>query len=677
VLSREFAEFLIEFSIALNRHTMYPDGHPALGPARQRVHGRLFRLLEGRPVLSLGVAQQQLIIEGVATDPKNPVLRDLATRLHDHSLGAVEFERGVESHELHTLFQLLMADPERQEGPFIQDLTKKLKSSRHVTLYPVRYENLELVGDGVAPDSDDDSIARTRAAQLWLGLAQGALDIEASEKADAEQPDSEMLNDPAAVAEAISGHPESTAYDQVIVGYMLQIAEELRGGDSHDTAVLRKRMSALVEGLDEDTLGRLLTMGDDRSQRRKFMRQAVDGMEVDAVIDLVTAATNMEGEGVSRIMLRMLKKQAQQARSANPKRRLFADTSVREQVRELIEGWSLEDPTPGAYANALNRMTSATAFVEVSPEARHLPEPDRLFQMALEVDEIGDGVIAAVDGMLELGQAVWILRGLHAADAPTVVSAVREHLSKPETVTQLLQRESIDVEAMKLLVEQVGMATVEPMLSVLKETEDQQKRRALIDLLVLVGPDVGPSVVVALSDERWQVKRNMLLILGQLERLPEGFDPADHKEHPHPKVRFEAVKLMLRDPEQRADGIRAALMDSEEALIRLGLQTALESCPENAAPLIATKLRPSYPEGLRIMAIRALGASGSHTAVRALLKIAAPRKRFFRWRTPRKSREYVASLGALQPFRDHVQVAQALAVAARSRDVEIARAAKG
>ena len=44
--------------------------------------------LEQRPTLAFGVARQQLIIDGVATDPGQPVLRRLAEELHRHHLGA-------------------------------------------------------------------------------------------------------------------------------------------------------------------------------------------------------------------------------------------------------------------------------------------------------------------------------------------------------------------------------------------------------------------------------------------------------------------------------------------------------------------------------------------------------------------------------------------------------------
>lgn len=86
-LSRDLSDFLIELSIALHRHAMYPLGHPSLDPAARAVGHRAELLLEGRPRLSLAVARQPLVIEGVATDPKHPVLRELAGRMHRHHLG--------------------------------------------------------------------------------------------------------------------------------------------------------------------------------------------------------------------------------------------------------------------------------------------------------------------------------------------------------------------------------------------------------------------------------------------------------------------------------------------------------------------------------------------------------------------------------------------------------------
>src|SRR5438105_15532614 len=82
-LSRELADFLLELSITLNKHAIYPTKHPLLDVAIDGVANRLAMLfVDHRESLSIGVARRQLIIEGVATDPTNPVLKELAERLH-------------------------------------------------------------------------------------------------------------------------------------------------------------------------------------------------------------------------------------------------------------------------------------------------------------------------------------------------------------------------------------------------------------------------------------------------------------------------------------------------------------------------------------------------------------------------------------------------------------------
>src|SRR5919108_3934717 len=147
-LSRDLADFLIEFSIALHKHAMYPEGHPPLAPAAAGVTRRAALLLEDRATLSLGVARQQLVIEGVATDPKHPVLGELAARLHRHHLGAVTFRRGVEEVEVASVLKTLAVDADRSGSPLGLGPPERLRVWSHVQLHPLTYERLELVDDG-------------------------------------------------------------------------------------------------------------------------------------------------------------------------------------------------------------------------------------------------------------------------------------------------------------------------------------------------------------------------------------------------------------------------------------------------------------------------------------------------------------------------------------------------
>src|SRR3954465_5868407 len=92
--TQELTEFLLELSIAINRHAVYPESHPSLAGSAQGVLDRLARLQQERPSVSIGVARKQLIIEGVASDEGHPVLRSVAERLHRQHIGAITLTRG-------------------------------------------------------------------------------------------------------------------------------------------------------------------------------------------------------------------------------------------------------------------------------------------------------------------------------------------------------------------------------------------------------------------------------------------------------------------------------------------------------------------------------------------------------------------------------------------------------
>src|SRR6266702_6535630 len=175
-LSRELADFLIELSIALHKHAMYPEGHPSLAPAAAGLARRAERLFEDRTTLALGVARQQLVIEGVATDPKNPLLSELAGRLHRHHLGAVTFHRGLRVNEVVDVLKTLAVEAERTGHPLGLGAPEQLRAWEHVRLHPVTYERLELLQeDAAAAPADAGKERGLRGAQLWVGLARAAL----------------------------------------------------------------------------------------------------------------------------------------------------------------------------------------------------------------------------------------------------------------------------------------------------------------------------------------------------------------------------------------------------------------------------------------------------------------------------------------------------------------------
>ncbi len=671
-LTRDLGHFLMDLSIGLHKHAMYPEGHPSLEPAAEQVIARAAPLLAEKGMLSLGVASNQLVIEGIATDPNNPLLRELAGRLHRHHLGAISFHTGVHTAQVRNLLSVLAIDADRSEKPLGLGPKSNLTAWDHITLYPVTYDVLELL-DGES--QDDDATDRTRVAQLWIGLARAALTGDEDGVFDDDVEPS--TTDPSMVAQAINQQAGRRAYDQVIVGYLLKIAEELRTAKGAEAVALKKRMAQLISTLNKKTLKRLLDMGGDHTQRRQFLLNASEGMAVDAMVELVQAAGAAEEQTISDSLLRMMQKLAQHAETGAGVRRQAADVAVREQMRELVHGWALKDPNPDAYTLALQKMSTARQTSTVSPDARHLPEPRRMLQMALEVDVMGDQVRRAVDQLVANGEWGWVVNTVEEAAAPTVQAGLWLHFGSGETLDRVLATEPIDVGALDLVLSKVGMAAAEPILDALAESESQQTRRLLLDRAIGLGSPLGPLAVVRLKDPRWFVMRNMLNIVAALPQLPAGFDPSEYMRHTDPRVRREAARIAFRDPRRRERAICAAISDADDGIARMGLVAAKASCPPAAIPLLAKKAMSTGIQHQRLAAVQILGETDRRAAIDALIRLVSPQKKLLRTKLPPKTPVLLAALIALRRHNADGRARKALACYARARDPEILQAALG
>jgi len=327
-LSRDLSEFLVELSIAVQKYAMYPGGHPSLAASTGALTRRAERLLDHRPNLVFGVARRQLIIDGVATDPDHPVLRRLAEGLHRHHLGAVSLARGLEPDELGLALRALASEAER-DGALGLAPSGEIPEWPHVHFHPLTFDHLELADSEQRADGKAD----VRAAELWVGLARAAM---AGSRSAA--PDEPVPTEPSVVAEAIDERHGAEAYDQVIVGYLLQISNELKDAPASEAVALRQRTAKLVASLRPETLRRLVAMGGDAAQRRDFVMNATSGMAVESVIEIVKAAADTSGQTISDGLLRMLNKLGQHAERGGEQARPAAGRALREQVNRLQIG---------------------------------------------------------------------------------------------------------------------------------------------------------------------------------------------------------------------------------------------------------------------------------------------------------------------------------------------------
>lgn len=664
MLSRELADFLIEFSIALHKHAIYPGGHPLLAQAVQGVVQRVAAVLdERRPVVGIGVARRQLVVEGTPTDPDHPLLRDLALRLNRHHVGGLRIAQGVTSEEVASLLATLGTDPSRLELPVGLSDPEALERWPHVRILPLSFEQLRLAEEAEHEDGTPGGRAGAAAA-LWIGLAQSILATPGDEAESA---------NPTLLAEAVETHAKDPAYEQAVAGYLTLIAREVRTAKGREATALQERVSHLVEQLQPETLERLLAVTGDAVQRSKFLLNATAGMSSAAVVDLVQAAANASAQGVSHAFMRLLTKFAAHGGDEASAPREGGEHALREHVQRLIGEWTLDDPNPTAYGQALEGMAKADPLYPVS--AAYPCEPSRLVAMGLEVGAVGDPVWRAVDQLCDEGRMDEVLHLAEQAPPGWVRDAVRERIASPDRLRGLLQRGG-DPATLRAVAESLGIAALDPLVDALGGADDRRTEQ-IGTLLAPLGRAAGAAILRRLPSARWAHQRVLIATLGRLHDVPAEYTPLDWALHPDPAVRREAIRQLLRDPAQREDGVTIAVLDADETNLRLGLGAALAGCPPAAAPACMQRADDAtLPEDLRALAVRAVASARTPSVCQWLVQRSLGPRRLFGQSLADPSPQLIAAVeGLAAHFPDDAAAARVVARAARSRVPELRDAA--
>jgi hypothetical protein len=667
-LSRELADFLVEFSIVLNKRSMYPAGHPHLQDSADRFARRMNFLLEGRESVTLGVARHRLVIESVSTDADNALLRDLAHRLHRHRIASVHFTRGATATEIESLLSALSTDPQRGDGPVGKRLDR-VGPWDHVRLRPVGYDQFALEQGERGPESNLDDPPPER--DSWIELAQLALANEGAR----EGPD----EDPLVVAEAIDRKSGEIAYDRVVLGYLARVAEEMSGRNGAGEDPLLQRVSKLIQALDPVTLRRLLEAGANHADRRKFALNASQILAADAVLEVVEAAAKVTHQTISDNLLRLLHKLAHHAQAGPNEIRAEAEGALRTNVARLIGDWDLEDPNPTAYNAILEGMVRRGSAEYSLVDVQVGCDPEIVIRMALELDCVGPAVYAALEDLISGGELVRVAETLKAGPSTDATEELWNYVATPERLQSELAASPINPDAVAILVERIGAAAADSLLDRLASAEDRSTRAAIMKQLLALGSGIGDTAVRRMSDAPWFLQRNILVLLGRLGSWPEGFSPAAYATHADPRIRREAIKLLLESPHHQAKAVTLGLLDPDSGIVALALTSALESCPPEAVPAVqGIAVDPGQPSELRTLAARVVTRARTPEALRILLEVIALRRRWLLKRMAPKSPELLAALAGLAAhWREDPAAAEVLFHARQHHDSQIRAAARG
>jgi hypothetical protein len=271
--------------------------------------------------------------------------------------------------------------------------------------------------------------------------------------------------------------------------------------------------------------------------------------------------------------------------------------------------------------------------------------------MALEVRGVGPLVASAADQMIEaggLGELVDLLESVEDGNAAAV--ALWGQLVAPDLLRRVLLEEPVDHAACSRLLRRVPIESAEGLLDSLTISESEETRRLIVGRLADLCPAVVPALVERLDAGTWYLRRTLLALMAELPAPPEGFPAKQYAEESEPLVRREAIRLMLRSPAEREDGVYRALADPDDRVVRIGLvEGDQHGLPKGSLPRLMKFLSDtSRPVELRALGVSLLDQFPSPAVRDWLVKRSLVRRGFFRrLALAPKSPALLAGLGVL------------------------------
>ena len=270
------------------------------------------------------------------------------------------------------------------------------------------------------------------------------------------------------------------------------------------------------------------------------------------------------------------------------------------------------------------RSRSNHAGRRVSPN-EVLPEPERVLHMALESGAIGRVVWEAVAALSSGSDVRAVLDMLKAAPANSwAAELIGQQFASPARLSLLLREDPVDFDAVDALLRHLDITAAEPLLDELVSSSSRATRRGILERLARFGPDLEPLILPRLTDDRWFVLRNMLHVLNEADCSVQGVPLAAYQNHADPRVRREAVQLLLKDAATRDRALAGALRDTDPTIVQTAMKAARAGLPEAAATILAKRIvDPDFPPEFRAPALQLLGRSGAQHALECAAALCA------------------------------------------------------
>lgn len=586
-------ELLLKVNRAVQRATVYPDGHPSVATAIALLDRSLSSLLEQSGAVRIGVTGEGFVVADRPIENGGELLAWLARRLHDQGVGLVTFTPGVAESDLTALVGWVARKGVSPEPPEL----------RHIDVTMVDYGRArfdEQRRDDAQDEPDPLRVWRSLLDDLTAGWYQGSLDA--------------LPEEPEACAVELSAEVErneglgAASFLAGIVGAgsrLPRMGEPAR-------QVVRARLASFIAGLSPELRRQLLHVDPSASARKlDFLADMADALP-DTTLMEVISDLDRQGERISDSFLGLLNR--------------LVGLSVREpSLRELTEtklvsiglprGLTLMDPvhmramldqalrhrrdgdfTPSDHETTIERLSGGVAAAaqpwsqyreRASPESVSARVADIVLRLLVAAPDHPDAAaylrrlaveapraLAAgrFDQLHETASSLrdlLVLRRYVPSEVPQLIEGYLAFLRQPATMRTLLTAiESSGWPPPPPAVGLVRIASPEAAVLALEriaELPAGDARGQLADVVAKLKPDVLGEVVTRARTAGGAALDGLFLLLARPE-TPGRIDCAQtFIGNRDPAVRLRALSLLIEAderPGQRERYLLRALNDA-------------------------------------------------------------------------------------------------------------------
>ena len=646
--TKVMSDFIYALNIARRQVQSYPNGHPIIAAAADKLLTVLPKLLEFRSEVTIGIARDTLMVDAQSLDIKNPIYRDFATNLFDAKIASLTIDNTLGTDDICKFFEVVRYKPEEidERGGLQRILADE--NIKGITAQGVDFRTFH------ATEFDQVHAPKTKLVEeettvLWKSFVNGLI-------ADTLDPKGEKLTpavplDPALLAE-IMNHDKDNEGDALVKNYEEAITSFLKETDrnqlkSQACQETMGRLGNLVSSLKPDLRRRFLnstlkSCTKSHYVTAEFLRhmpkaQILEAMEQVDVEQLEIPQTLMDVMGK---LARQKGSQSRSSRVAGKQERTLSETAGL--LGQLFTADRADEFVPEDYQDALEILAAAETLPGM--DCHSVQElVDTLEGHAVEqqfcnvmVDLLERGTEDITTKAICRNMEEMIFYFLETGDFVSLIS-IYNHLSRygqlidprlespgkallclyssDEFIDHVL--DGLDTwgkskySAIMELIKRVGPAFTEPLLQRLADEPSMSRRRLFMECLQLIGRAAREPIIAHLHDKRWFFVRNLVILLRMMN------DPAVLKYmghlvgYPNGNVQFEVMRTFLHFNDPRADRYLIKKLDSNDPgiLINVARLAANSRHPEVARKLseiLNRKLLKESDENIKSAVIKSL-----------------------------------------------------------------------